>query len=466
MLPLRHHAALRSVIRFIRPAFPHVRVSPFQGLVAQRKKFSSQTWPQSKQEETSINEPKDGPDDPAEKKQKASRSLASKTSLRRVALAAERSREGIIRRKGKDMFIAPDVEKMVVTAYCAADQYDPSKVADLLRKDGYQLDPCRTGLYPGVVHVQTSKIASRNGADPSVFGDIFVFPETGSVVTWNVSSRVAFHLLNNVLPGALPNPKARLSEHEVEDLDYLEDPTQEKSSIVGDTILLGTKVATQGLHSRDPTSTSSDGSAVYQNPPPGHEADTVLIKMSFSSGLARSTKLAVLERILSSYFDWIQSITTALSRSSRLPFTRKVVLRKIGELLTIRAQLNLYSELTDRSPDLFWDSRYELGLEGYYDKIGNALDVNSRIKQLNERMDYAQEIATVLREQLSEEHGTFLEQLIIFLILVEVIFETYHIVKESYEKWDPDGTENLLREYLLHELRREDVGQADKSSDL
>ena len=118
-----------------------------------------------------------------------------------------------------------------------------------------------------------------------------------------------------------------------------------------------------------------------------------------------------------------------------MPFTRNFISQKTGQLLSIRAQLNLYSELTDSLPDLFWDSRHELGLEGYYDQVGRALDINIRIKVLNEKMDYAQEIASVLRQHLSEAHGVRLEWIIIALIAVEVFFALQREVKEYRERY-------------------------------
>ena len=159
--------------------------------------------------------------------------------------------------------------------------------------------------------------------------------------------------------------------------------------------------------------------------------DTVLTKVALSSGFARSTKLAVLETLLSDYIDSTRNIPTLLSRGSRLPFTRSFILRKTGQLLSLRAQLNLYSELTDSLPDMLWDSRQELKLEGYYDRVGRALDVGIRIKVLNEKMDYAQEIASVLRERLSEKHGLVLEWTIIILIAVEVGFEILRLWMEA-----------------------------------
>ena len=55
--------------------------------------------------------------------------------------------------------------------------------------------------------------------------------------------------------------------------------------------------------------------------------------------------------------------------------------------------------------------------------MGRALDVGVRIKVLNEKMDYAQEIASVLRETLNERHSLRLEWGIIVLIAIEVVFE-------------------------------------------
>lgn len=135
---------------------------------------------------------------------------------------------------------------------------------------------------------------------------------------------------------------------EIEDLDYVEDPKRETSQIYGDTIVLGTKTA-QG----DKTS----------------QVDTILAKIAFSSALARSTKLAVLENALSDYFGKTMSIPVTLSSGKPLKYTQREILRRTGELLLMRAQLNLYSELTDSLPDLFWDSPHELGLEGYYEMV-------------------------------------------------------------------------------------------------
>ena len=52
---------------------------------------------------------------------------------------------------------------------------------------------------------------------------------------------------------------------------------------------------------------------------------------------------------------------------------------------------------------------------------------------MNEKMDYAQEIASVLRQHLSEAHGVRLEWIIILLIAVEVVFALQREFKEWRE---------------------------------
>lgn len=261
------------------------------------------------------------------------------------------------------------------------------------------------------------RVSSPSVADlsPDEVGDIFIFP-SGTVVAWSLPEGfTSFLATRTLLPAA---EGAHLDDLETEDLEFIEDPHRENSSIKGDTIFLGTKAA--GSEEPDSQGHVATLSAV----------DAVLTKVAFSSGLARSTKLAVLESLLANYFESTRTIPTLLSKGSHLPYTRDFILRKTGQLLSVRAQLNLYSELTDSLPDIFWDSRHELGLEGYYEQVGRALDVGIRIKLLNEKMDYAQEIASVLRERLSEKHGLRLEWTIILLIAVEVGFEVLRLWKE------------------------------------
>ncbi|EQB47785.1 MIOREX complex component 10 [Colletotrichum gloeosporioides] len=331
---------------------------------------------------------------PTPPKRKGVRSAGAKNSLRRVAIIAQRPAQ-----RSGGALSGESVESSastLISAVCVSESFDMGLVLDTLRAHGFDIDPDHSGF-------EASEVVHARGVNG---GDIFVFP-SGTIVTWALPPDV----VTKQLLGAAETP-LKPALREVEDLEYVADSSRETSGMKGDIVVLGTK-----LEERD-----------------GDRLDTTLAKIAFSSGLARSTKLAVLETALTAYFESTRKIPSLLSKGSGLPLGRKFILQKTGELLSLRARLNHYSELTDSLPDIFWDSRAELGLEGYYEQVGRALDVNVRIRTLNQKMDYAQEIASVLREMSSEQHSTRLEWIIIILIAVEVIFELRRIVLEWKEE--------------------------------
>ncbi|KFY33946.1 hypothetical protein V494_07185 [Pseudogymnoascus sp. VKM F-4513 (FW-928)] len=329
-------------------------------------------------------------------KRKNPRSPAVQRSLRRVAVEAQRS-SGDASRGQKPSGATHGLKS--VTAICVAEEFAMDSVVRILRSQGYPIDPQGTGFLDDQV-VHTKAVGG---------GDVFIFP-SGTIVSWSLPEDLAIKLATQTLAPAATNP--HLDQIEMEDLEYQEDPSQESSSIKGEVITLGTKME------------------AVENDTSSGKTSTTLAQIAFSSGLARSTKLAVLETSLTKYLDSTRTIPPILSRGGRLPFNQQFILQKTGALLELRAQLNHYSELTDSLPDLFWDSRHELGLEGYYDQVGRALDVSVRIKSLNAKMDYAHEIVSVLRETLSKSHSTWLEWIIIVLIAVEVGFELKREWKE------------------------------------
>ncbi|KAI9738251.1 MAG: hypothetical protein M1834_008749 [Cirrosporium novae-zelandiae] len=408
-----------------------------------RKRDFFSTNPYLQLQKSSSESPKDEDLPPIislSSKRKSSRFPTGKTSLRQVAVEAQRTRD----RKASGTGLDITSETKTVTAYCVAEQFDLSITLDILRAKGYEPDPCNTGLFPQVVHIQVPldslrRTLSLSSHDLSVdeVGDILIFP-SGTMVAWGLPENFTSYFAMKTLLPAAKNP--HIGQLETENLEYLEDPTRENSGVKGDTIVLGTKAQTLSQQVIDSGSSSPDATTATESHHQRSQVDTVLAKIAFSSGLARSTKLAILETLLDDYFQATKSIPTVMARGSRLPFTRRFILMKTGQLLSIRAQLNLYSELTDSLPDLFWDSRHELGLEGYYEQVGKALDINIRIKLLNEKMDYASEIASVLRERLSERHGLVLEWTIIVLIAVEVVFELMRQWREREERL-VNGTE-------------------------
>ncbi|KAF4335743.1 RMD1-like protein [Fusarium beomiforme] len=329
---------------------------------------------------------------PYASKRKPTRPNTAKNSLRRVAIIAQQPKRGATAAPGSPS----DEPSNVVSATCVAESFKMPVVLEILSSHGFDIDPDGTGFDANeVVHAR-----GVNG------GDIFVFP-SGTIVTWSLPPDVVTRQIMRAAEEAHP-----IESREFEDLEFTTDSNREASVLKGDVIVLGTRKEHK----------ESD------------KLDTTLAKVAFSSGLARSTKLAVLETTLTSYFESTRNIPALLSQGAGVPLGRRFILQKTGELLSLRARLNHYSELTDSLPDIFWDTSSDLGLEGYYEQVGRALDVNVRIRALNQKMDYAAEIASVLREMSSEQHGTRLEWIIIVLIAVEVIFELRRIVLEMLQE--------------------------------
>lgn len=337
-------------------------------------------------------------------KKKPKSSAATKKKLRdplrRVASIAQRSsrkppkatRDGESE-PGKDY-------SMTICAFCVAESFNMKAVVKALQDHNYLIDP--DGLdfdEDEVIHVRP-----RGGQ-----GDFFIF-ETGTVVTWSLPPELGIDMATGTLLKSAENPHTnRMDRDEMtEKLEYEVDASTSHNSMRGDTVVLGIP--------RD--------DSVESDPTDGGRA-----KIAFSSGLARSTKVAVLEALLNSFLERTEELPAQL-RSGQLSVSKREILQLTGELLHLRSQLNFFSELTDSLPDKFWDQRAELKLDSIYDQVGKALDVASRIKVLNQRMDYADSMLGTFRDMLDQKLAHRLEWIIIWLIAVEVGF---HLIDWSRE---------------------------------
>lgn len=363
---------------------------------------------------------------------KAVKSKSRKKARSNKASLAQSSQDGTYQ---QDISRSKPGERNIVTAYCVAQEYDMHHVNRILNDRGIQAGSSGSLLYPDepeVIHIEMpissdkSDISHVRHSEGVPTGDVFIFP-SGTIVSWGVPRSNVEYLTAEVLSAAAKDPLGVNAEDE--NLEYTEDSNEDKSSIRGEMIVLGTKGG---------ASENVQASSEHQS------MRVILSKIAFSSGLARATKLSVLENLVDESSQSSRAVLVMLNGS---PLTRmksrRWVYQRLSHLLDLRAQLNLYSELADDLPDLFWDSKQELGLETYYDQVGRTLDVLQRIKILNQKMDYAEEIIRNLRDMRSEIHSSRLEWIIIWLITFEVLhtiwIEVWRIPQERNKAQEEIG---------------------------
>lgn len=341
---------------------------------------------------------------------KAARSsLSAAKNLRRSVIPKQKAES--LQNVGNNMAsvnLSSFLKTRPCTTITTGESYDLNKVINNLHTSGYH----PKSLVPD--EIVTFKYF-HNGYR----SDIMILGNSGTVVSWGIDESFT---LENILPliqSARINPLAE-NAMESEDLDYLEIESIEDLERVRHTL-----------------SRSVDGSFVEGDLIVVNSIDPelgLLDKAAFSSGISRSTRLAILEELLEAHIEKTRKFTENLSDGKRLNLTESMVLRSTGSLFLIRGKLNLYSELTE-TPDLYWS---EPQLERIYKQMSRSLDIQPRIAILNTKLDYATEESRAFMAVLNEKKGTHLEWIIIYLITVEVCFELHHY----YERYWLDEKES------------------------
>lgn len=235
-------------------------------------------------------------------------------------------------------------------------------------------------------------------------GEIFIF-SNGSFVCWGLGEEEARAFAAKYLSGSNAEV-SHLREAETEDLEFVTDPT-EKTRLQGDLIILG---QTPPLDAEDTIPSSLPESSLPQ--------ETLMARYALSHALSRSTALSVIEVSLERYLSSIAQLPDTLQKTGKPGLSRTALVKKLGELLKFRQGLNLNRENFSDTPDFYWA---EPVLEGYFTSLSNALEVRQRTGSVNDKITYAAEMQSVLRELLTERSAHSMELIIIALIAVEVV---------------------------------------------
>ncbi|RMC12937.1 hypothetical protein DUI87_10464 [Hirundo rustica rustica] len=273
---------------------------------------------------------------------------------------------------------------MQCTAFATADEYHLGNLCHDLTSHGYVEITSLPRDAANVLVVSTEKSAKED--DPGI---IFFFRE-GAVVFWNVEEKSMKNVMRVLEQHEIQPYEVALVHWENEELNYRIGEGQSK--LHKGQILLNSEL-------------DSD--------------EVVLQKFAFSNALCLSVKLAIWESLLDNFVESIQSIPEILKSRRRVKLSHADVMQKIGELFALRHRINLSSDLLI-TPDFYWDREK---LEELYDKTCQFLNINRRVKVMNEKLQHCMELTDLMRNHLNEKHALRLEWMIVILITIETCWE-------------------------------------------
>ncbi|KAH7886839.1 hypothetical protein F5I97DRAFT_1060802 [Phlebopus sp. FC_14] len=146
-----------------------------------------------------------------------------------------------------------------------------------------------------------------------------------------------------------------------------------------------------------------------------------LLKLSVAHALAQSTLLATYERtallILSD--PKTLSIPHTLSLYGTLSLKRRDALRLTGRLFKLRRDVNLVSNVLD-VPELFWS---EASLGGLYEAVREYMEIEGRVRGLNEKLGVASDFLDVIHDHLNNNAMERITWIVIWLIILVIFVE-------------------------------------------
>ncbi|KAM3559012.1 hypothetical protein MY1884_003674 [Beauveria asiatica] len=143
-----------------------------------------------------------------------------------------------------------------------------------------------------------------------------------------------------------------------------------------------------------------------------------MIKLTVSHAIAQSTKLCLFEERLGETMLDAQDVPKTLALTGELNMTRTEIVKILGRLFKSRVDINLSSNILD-VPNFFWDS--EPTLHPLYAAIREYLEIDPRIKVLNERCRVFLDLAEILSDSVNDAKMSAITWIVIILILVSIL---------------------------------------------
>ncbi|WYZ44099.1 hypothetical protein EsH8_VII_000535 [Colletotrichum jinshuiense] len=143
-----------------------------------------------------------------------------------------------------------------------------------------------------------------------------------------------------------------------------------------------------------------------------------MVKLTISHAIAQSTKLCLFEERMSETMLDAQHVPKRLALTGELNMTRTEIVMILGRLFKSRVDINLSSNILD-VPNFFWDS--EPTLHPLYVAIREYLEIEPRIKVLNERCRVFLDLAEILADSVADAKMSYITWIVIVLIIISIL---------------------------------------------
>ena len=135
-----------------------------------------------------------------------------------------------------------------------------------------------------------------------------------------------------------------------------------------------------------------------------------------ADALAKSVALARDEREVNRVFDVIEPFALQLADSGRPPFSRRSMLRLIGQALIAQHRVSGRVAVEEK-PDVLWDRP---DLERLYARLEDEYELKERAGTLKRKLEVIVETAHALTDIIDANRATRLEATVVILIVVEL----------------------------------------------
>ena len=133
--------------------------------------------------------------------------------------------------------------------------------------------------------------------------------------------------------------------------------------------------------------------------------------------LAKSVVLAFYEKAVGAAFDQVEPLAEQLKSKGRSGSGNKLLLQRIGEILSIQSKMVGRVEVSDK-PELLWEYP---GLERLYQRIENEYEITERHVALERKLQLITRATETILDLLQHNRSLRVEWYIVILIIIEIL---------------------------------------------